>query len=195
MKDQSDDPSHHERTLLPWSYISLPFRRKFTEGMKCLITHSTHFILYGFNHTVGDYSDSEKRETHCHNYTVYSFWLAAIDLLYAPSNMIASPATDTVTGHARGCAREQACPKHESMWTRKYSFLLLHDSISWVLLNQSWKHWLEWETSKSIHREESIWQMLYHSDSEREETHCHNYTGYSFWLAARYLFYMQHPTW
>ena len=24
MKDQSDDPSHHERTLLPWSYISLP---------------------------------------------------------------------------------------------------------------------------------------------------------------------------
>ena len=23
MKDQSDDPSHHERTLLPWSYISL----------------------------------------------------------------------------------------------------------------------------------------------------------------------------
>ena len=24
MKDQSDDPSHHERTLLPQSYISLP---------------------------------------------------------------------------------------------------------------------------------------------------------------------------
>ena len=24
MKDQSDDPSHHERTLLPLSYISLP---------------------------------------------------------------------------------------------------------------------------------------------------------------------------
>ena len=23
MKDRSDDPSHHERTLLPWSYISL----------------------------------------------------------------------------------------------------------------------------------------------------------------------------
>ena len=22
MKDRSDDPSHHERTLLPWSYIS-----------------------------------------------------------------------------------------------------------------------------------------------------------------------------
>ena len=26
MKDQSDDPSHHEWTLLPWSYISLPLR-------------------------------------------------------------------------------------------------------------------------------------------------------------------------
>ena len=25
MKDQSDDPSHHERTLLPRSYISLPY--------------------------------------------------------------------------------------------------------------------------------------------------------------------------
>ena len=24
MKDRSDDPSHHERTLLPWSYVSLP---------------------------------------------------------------------------------------------------------------------------------------------------------------------------
>ena len=23
MKDQSDDPLHHERTILPWSYISL----------------------------------------------------------------------------------------------------------------------------------------------------------------------------
>ena len=26
MKDRSDDPSHHERTLLPRSYISLPSR-------------------------------------------------------------------------------------------------------------------------------------------------------------------------
>ena len=25
MKDRSEDPSHHERTLLPWSYISLPY--------------------------------------------------------------------------------------------------------------------------------------------------------------------------
>ena len=24
-KDRSDDPSHHERTLLPWSYVSLPY--------------------------------------------------------------------------------------------------------------------------------------------------------------------------
>ena len=32
------------------------------------------------------------------------------------------PAADRVTGHARGCAREQACPKLQSMWTRKYGF-------------------------------------------------------------------------
>ena len=28
MKDRSDDPSHHERTLLPRSYISLPVSRE-----------------------------------------------------------------------------------------------------------------------------------------------------------------------
>ena len=28
MKDQSNDPSHHERTLLPRSYISLPMLRR-----------------------------------------------------------------------------------------------------------------------------------------------------------------------
>ena len=28
MKDPSDDPSHHERTLLPQSYISLPPRKQ-----------------------------------------------------------------------------------------------------------------------------------------------------------------------
>ena len=28
LKDRSDDPSHHERTLLPRSYISLPVRSK-----------------------------------------------------------------------------------------------------------------------------------------------------------------------
>ena len=37
MKDQSDDPSHHERTLLPRSYISLPLY---------LMKHSIHFY-YG----------------------------------------------------------------------------------------------------------------------------------------------------
>ena len=34
MKDRSDDPSHHERTLLPWSYISLP-------GVECY--HPEHY--------------------------------------------------------------------------------------------------------------------------------------------------------
>ena len=36
MKDRSDDPSHHERTLLPRSYISLPL----SGSPKCkLVTH------------------------------------------------------------------------------------------------------------------------------------------------------------
>ena len=32
MKDRSDDPSHHERTLLPRSYISLPFNSHYLSG-------------------------------------------------------------------------------------------------------------------------------------------------------------------
>ena len=32
MKDRSDDPLHHERTLLPRSYISLPFEKKSIVG-------------------------------------------------------------------------------------------------------------------------------------------------------------------
>ena len=30
-KDRSDDPSHHERTLLPRSYISLPLSQQFIQ--------------------------------------------------------------------------------------------------------------------------------------------------------------------
>ena len=33
MKDRSDNPSHHERTLLPWSYISLPVQSRVDGGI------------------------------------------------------------------------------------------------------------------------------------------------------------------
>ena len=39
MKDQFDDPSHHERTLLPWSYISLR-KYKNNNKIKSLPTHT-----------------------------------------------------------------------------------------------------------------------------------------------------------
>ena len=55
MKNRSDNPSHHERTLLPRSYIALPKHTEvvyylYTEGRKemvYLMMHSTHFI-YGY---------------------------------------------------------------------------------------------------------------------------------------------------
>ena len=49
MKDRSDDPSHHERTLLPRSYIALRFRGR--KAMFHLPTHSTYLILqlYGIS--------------------------------------------------------------------------------------------------------------------------------------------------
>ena len=48
MKDRSDDPSHHERTLLPWSYISLPSPRMKKNKIKvkeCFIYWCTQHIL------------------------------------------------------------------------------------------------------------------------------------------------------
>ena len=46
MKERSDDPSHHERTLLPRSYISL---LKFTEAIvKTLIFHDAKYKMTYF---------------------------------------------------------------------------------------------------------------------------------------------------
>ena len=85
MKDRSDDPSHHERTLLPRSYISLQEEERERE-MFYLTTHSAHFI-YGYM-----VSDRwlrtiliERKETRC-RHIGYSFRLAARVLLYAPSH-------------------------------------------------------------------------------------------------------------
>ena len=77
MKDRSDDPSHHERTLLPVSYISLPFwwsaiiwlkqgniyleeeeigNALFNEALK-----QFYLRLYGVGHImVKNHSDSER---------------------------------------------------------------------------------------------------------------------------------------
>ena len=85
MKDRSDDPSHHERTLIPRSYISLP-SPSIEREMFYLTTHSTHFI-YG-------YIASDiwlrtilivRKETRC-RHIGYSYRLAARVLLYAPSH-------------------------------------------------------------------------------------------------------------
>ena len=53
MKDRSDDPLHHEQTLLPRSYISLPGRK----DIFYLMMYSTHFI-YGYR--VKDHSGNER---------------------------------------------------------------------------------------------------------------------------------------
>ena len=63
MKDRSDDPSHHERTFLPRSYISL-------------------LRLYGVRYMVKDHSDSEKGNPLPPHRLLYR--LTARVLLYAP---------------------------------------------------------------------------------------------------------------
>ena len=88
MKDRSDDPSYHDRTLLPQSYISLLnlIQREREREMFYLTTHSTHFI-YG-------YMASDiwlrtilivRKETRC-RHIGFSFRLTARVLLYAPSH-------------------------------------------------------------------------------------------------------------
>ena len=46
MKDRSDDPSHHERTLLPRSYISLPWRKRI-KCSGCKHSHTVHKLTPG----------------------------------------------------------------------------------------------------------------------------------------------------
>ena len=76
MKYRSDDPSHHEQTLLPWR----------EREMFYLTTRSTHFI-YGYMA-----SDiwlrtilTMRKETRC-CHIGYSYRLTARVLLYAPSH-------------------------------------------------------------------------------------------------------------
>ena len=62
MKDRSDDPSHHERTLLPRSYISLPKHGR--KEIFYLMTHSRHDV----RHMVKDHSDNKRTDALPRNY-------------------------------------------------------------------------------------------------------------------------------
>ena len=46
MKDRSDDSSHHERTLLPWSYISLPVRLKIKAKVRVMVRFKGRMYLW-----------------------------------------------------------------------------------------------------------------------------------------------------
>ena len=63
MKDRSDDPSHHERTLLPRSYISLLYVkwiRKEGHGLFNEALNTCYLRLYGVGHMVNNHSDYER---------------------------------------------------------------------------------------------------------------------------------------
>ena len=61
MKDRSYDPSHHERTLLPRSYISLLAINRKEGNVLFNDTLNTFYLrLYGVRHMVKDHSDSER---------------------------------------------------------------------------------------------------------------------------------------
>ena len=125
MPDRSDEQSHHERTLLPRSYISLPFsklrngKQLKKEGRKeffYLTTHSIHFI-YG-------YMASDiwlrtilivRKETRC-RHMGYSFRLVARVLLYAPSHRQDSTYHGlcyTSRGALAGTRNSSMAPPHE----------------------------------------------------------------------------------
>ena len=69
MKDWSDDTSHHERTLLPRSYISLPTPWRIDRTThRTMSEHSYHgatsrSFIYGVRQMVKDCSDSKRKST------------------------------------------------------------------------------------------------------------------------------------
>ena len=86
MKDQSDDPSHHERTLLPQSYISL-----LTEIVYApLMGGVTGNLQYCSTGTVAVFMEKEGRKevfelTMCSSHFIYGYlesdtWLTAIQI-------------------------------------------------------------------------------------------------------------------
>ena len=108
INDRSDDPSHHERTLLPRSYIlllSLP--RSYNWLVKYLRNTEIARCSYGvekgkalFNDAVNTFyftviwrriygkriTQIAREETCCRHYMGYSFQLAARDLIHALSH-------------------------------------------------------------------------------------------------------------
>ena len=91
--------------------------------------------LYGIRHMVKDHSDSEKGSPLPPPRLLFPINSKGSIYMHHPTDRIAhttafvSPvvdhwleqeiAADRVTGHARGCAREQVCPKPEGVWTGK----------------------------------------------------------------------------
>ena len=65
MKDRSDDPSHHERTLLPQSYILLLL---FSDKL-CILLQLNHI---GHKHSVKDHSDNERGNQLLNLYGLFS---------------------------------------------------------------------------------------------------------------------------
>ena len=73
MKDRSDDPSHHERTLLPRSYISLPHHT--TTRSRYAVPTSSRLIhhnnrddsLYQWNRATTHNADTVRRRLVKHN--------------------------------------------------------------------------------------------------------------------------------
>ena len=60
MKDRSDDPSHHEQTLLPRSYISLVLKTKEGNVLVNDALKTFYLRLYCVGHIVKNNSDSER---------------------------------------------------------------------------------------------------------------------------------------
>ena len=76
MKDQSDDPSHHERTLLPQSYISLLHTKEGHVSFNNIL--KTFYLQFGIRHSERTIQQERKP-------TAATTW-AARDILYTPSH-------------------------------------------------------------------------------------------------------------
>ena len=74
MKDRSDDPSHHERTLLPRSYNPLPTSPSIS--IRCIFPTGDSLLTYTLNSLlVYDKGKSHRRQVWCkHHFTQLYFF-------------------------------------------------------------------------------------------------------------------------
>ena len=166
MKDRSDTPSHHERTLYLWATSRSPWRKE---------TQSTHFYLrlYGVGHIVKYHSDSERKEGNVlFNDALNTYYLRLCGVIHMVKD---HSDCDEGLHHERTLlprsytslpiVRDKTCCRHYMDYSfRLAAWVLLYVPPMWqdkipqptALVTPVVDHWLEGDIAQCVHHEGSI---------------------------------------